>query len=303
MNRSICFDPAAPYDVDEADVPFARPEGTELLAKVYRPKGEASSPLAALVDVHGGAWSRGDRTTGALHCRALAASGLVVISLDFRQGPDHRHPAAIGDVAAAVRYARAHSSARGIDPRRLGLHGSSSGGQLALLVTTTPGAPEHAGVPIVRPDGSLDSNAADESVAFAVALYPVADPLARYRYALSREHEAPSPTGFDAKRLVAAHRGYFPDEASMAAASVTRVVGTGEARALPPVWVAQPGLDDNVPAEITEALVSAYTRAGGHIERVHFPGARHTFIQQASPDTDKCIALVREFIGRQLARS
>jgi hypothetical protein len=36
---------------------------------------------------------------------------------------------------------------------------------------------------------------------------------------------------------------------------------------------------------------------------VHFPGARHTFIQQASPDTDKCIALVREFIGRQLARS
>jgi len=36
---------------------------------------------------------------------------------------------------------------------------------------------------------------------------------------------------------------------------------------------------------------------------VHFPGARHTFIQQARPDTDKCIALIREFIGRQLARS
>ena len=69
------------------------------------------------------------------------------------------------------------------------------------------------------------------------------------------------------------------------------------------MWVAQPELDDNVPAEITEALVSTYTTAGGHIERVHFPDARHTFIQQASPDTDKCIALVREFIGRQLRHS
>jgi hypothetical protein len=58
-----------------------------------------------------------------------------------------------------------------------------------------------------------------------------------------------------------------------------------------------------VPAAITEALVRAYTEAGGHIERAHFPGARHTFIQQASPDTEKCIALMRDFIGRQLSRS
>ncbi len=87
----------------------------------------------------------------------------------------------------------------------------------------------------------------------------------------------------------------------MAAASVTRIVSAGEARALPPVWVAQPELDDNVPAAITDALVRAYREAGGLIERAHFPGARHTFIQQPSPDTEKCIALMRDFIGRQLA--
>jgi acetyl esterase/lipase len=303
MNRSICFDPAAPYDVDEADVPFACPEGKELLATIYRPTGEASAPLAALVDVHGGAWNRLDRTAGAVHCRALAASGLVVVSVDFRQGPDHRHPAASADVAAGVRYARAHARRLGIDATRIGLLGSSSGGHLALLIALKPGAAEHAGVPIVRPDGVLDGSAGDETVAFAIALYPVADPLARFRYALSREHEAPSPTGFDAKRLVASHRSYFPDEAAMAASSVTRIVSAGEARGLPPLWVAQPDLDDNVPAAITEDLVSAYTKAGGHIERAHFPGARHGFIQQASPDTDKCIALMRDFIGRQISPS
>ena len=83
----------------------------------------------------------------------------------------------------------------------------------------------------------------------------------------------------------------------MADASVTRIVSSGEARALLPVWLAHPELDDNVPAEITEAFVAAYAKAGGRIERVHFPGARHGFMQQAGADTEKCIALMRNFIG------
>jgi acetyl esterase/lipase len=301
MAMSIRFDPSAPYEVDEADVPFARPPGVELLARVYRPRGEPAAPLAALVDVHGGAWSRNDRTSGAVHSRALAASGLVVVSLDFRQGPDHKHPAASADVAAGVRYVRAHAARLGIDPRRVAIVGSSSGGQLALLQAVKPGAAEHAGTPIVLPDGSLGAGPADDSVAFVVALYPVADPLARYRYVLSRKDEPPQPSGFQAKRLIDAHHGYFADEAAMAEASVTRVVSTGEARALPPAWVAQPDLDDNVPAAITEALIVAYRQAGGRIERTHFAGARRGFVQNASAETDKAIALMREFIGGQLS--
>jgi hypothetical protein len=58
-----------------------------------------------------------------------------------------------------------------------------------------------------------------------------------------------------------------------------------------------------VPAAITEALIVAYRLAGGRIERTHFPGSRHGFIQNASADTDKAIALMREFIDAQLSRS
>ncbi len=300
MTTSIRFDPSAPYDVDESDVPFARPGGVELLARVYRPRGEPAAPLAALVDVHGGAWSRNDRTSGAVHGRALAASGLVVASLDFRQGPEHKHPAASADVAAGVRWVRAHAQRLGVDPRRVGIVGSSSGGQLALLQAVKPGAPEHAGTPILLPDGSLGAGPANDSVELVLALYPVADPLARYRYVLSRPDEPPQPSGFSAKRLIDAHRGYFADEAAMAAASVTRVVSSGEARGLPPAWVAQPDLDDNVPAAITEALIVAYQRAGGQIERAHFPGARHGFIGNASADTSKAIALMLQFTGAHM---
>jgi len=295
----IRFDQAGPYEIDEADVVFAKPEGQELLARVYRPTGVVEAPLAALVDVHGGAWSRGDHLTGTLHGRALAASGLVVVSLGFRQGSAAKHPAASADVAAGMRYVRAHAGRLGVDPRRVGLVGSSSGGQLALLAGLKPGAPEFGGTPMVAPDGSLDAAPGDESAAFVLALYPVADPLARFRYVVGRQNDG---SGFDAGRLVAAHHGYFLSEAQMAEASVTRIVAGREARVLPPVWLAHPGLDDNVPAAITDAFVQAYQQAGGSIERVHFPGARHGFLGQASADTDKAIALMRDFIGRQLAR-
>jgi len=297
----VRFDVSAPYDVEETDEPFARPGGHELLARIYRPKGEPAGPLAALIDLHGGAWTRLDRTSGALHGRALAACGLVVVALDFRQGPAHQHPAASADVAAGVRYVRAHARRLGVDAKRVGIAGSSSGGHLALLHAVKLGAPEHAGTPVLLPGGSLDPGARDDSVAFVLALYPVADPLARYRYVLSRQDEPSQGSGFDAKRLIASHHGYFADEAAMADASVTRVVATGAARALPPVWVAQPELDDNVPARITEALVRAYREAGGPIECVQFPGARHGFIREPGADADKCIALMREFIGQQLS--
>ncbi len=301
---TVRFDPSAPYEVEESDVVYAKPEGKELLARVYRPKGRPDAPLIGLVDVHGGAWNRGDRTVGVHHGRGLAAAGVVVASLDFRQGPADKHPAGSADVAAGVRWLRAHAPRLGVDPGRIGLTGQSSGGHLALLVAVQPEAPQHAGTPIVTPDGSLDGGPGDDSVVVALVQYPVADPLARYRYVLSREHETPqrppAPV-FDAGRLIASHRAYFADEAAMAEASITRIVSTDAGRALPLVWLAHAELDDNVPAAITEAFVSAYQKAGGRIERVFFPGARHGFMQQPSADTDKAIALMREFIGRQIA--
>ena len=297
----IGFDQSAPYEVEEGDVTFARLPGGDALARVYRPKGTPAAPLAALVDVHGGAWARGDRHVGVHHGRGLAACGLVVVSLDFRQGPDHKHPAAAQDVSAGVRWVRVNATALGVDPARIGILGHSSGGHLALLVATQPRLDAHAGTPIVLADGSLGAPAGDDSVAFAVALYPVADPLARYRYALGRKNDPTFAEG--AARLAASSLGYFADEAAMAGASVTGVIEAGRARSLPPTWIAQPETDDNVPAAITDALVRAYEKAGGAIDRVRFPGAKHGFIGQVSADTTKCIADMRDFIGRQLART
>lgn len=293
MTIAVRFDPSAPYEVEETDVVYARPDGQELLARVYRPKGTPAAPLIGVVDVHGGAWNRGDRTVGVQVGRGLAAAGVVVASLDFRQGPSHKHPAAAADVAAGLRWMRAHARRLGVDPARVGLSGQSSGGHLALLVAVRPGFAAYAGTPIIGPDGSPDAAPGDDSAAFAIVGYPVCDPIARFRYAQGRAQEP----GFDASRFIASHHGYFGDEAAMAEASVTRIVASGEARALPPVWLAHPELDDNVPVEITDAFVSAYEGRGGKLERVFFPGARHGFLQQPSADTGKALALMRNFLS------
>ena len=293
MTTTVRFDQSAPYEVDETDVVYAKPGGKELLARVYRPRGTPAAPLIGIVDVHGGAWNRGDRTVGVNVGRGLAAAGVVVASLDFRQGPEHKHPAASADISAGLRWMRAHAQRLGVDPARIGLSGQSSGGHLALLNAIRPGFAAYAGTPPVTPDGALGATAGNDSVIFVLAGYPVCDPLARFRYVQKRAEEP----GFDASRLIASHYGYFVDEAAMAEASVTRIVASGEARALPPVWVAHPELDDNVPTEITDAFVAAYEKTG-RVERVFFPGARHGFLQQPSADTSKALALMREFIAR-----
>jgi acetyl esterase/lipase len=248
---------------------------------VYRPRG-AEGPLPALVDVHGGAWTFFDRTADAYFDRALAASGLVVVALDFRQGPAHRHPAAVDDVVTGVRFVRAHAPRFGVDPARIGLVGGSSGGHLLLLAALR----------------------ADAGVAFALPLWPIADPGARYRYLLDRIAN-PRPSRdpfFKAEILKQAHETYFADLAAMDAASVPHVVASGRAERLPPVWIAHPELDENVTLEMTEHLVATYRRAGGTAELEVFEGVGHAFANFPGEAADRCVARMQDFIARQLER-
>jgi len=92
------------YEVEFEDVEYARAAGQSLMARVYRPRG-AGDDLPALVDVHGGAWCYFDRLGDAYFDSALAAQGMVVAALDFRQA-EHGYPSSVCDVRAGVRWLR-----------------------------------------------------------------------------------------------------------------------------------------------------------------------------------------------------
>ena len=278
--------PLAGLEVTESDVPYATPDGLELLARIYRPSEASAEKRPTLVAVHGGAWNANDRTAGELANRTLAGAGIVVVAIDFRQGPDHQHPSASSDIVAAVRWTKLHATEFGGDPSTVGLVGNSSGGHLALLAAFRPHADEHAQTPLV---GEQPNAAIDGSVRYVVANWPVSDPLYRYRYAAKMGRET----------LVASHVAYFGDEATMKAASVPRILDDGEAQALPPMLLIQPGEDQNVPLEMTQYLMRAYQKRGGHLEYVYFPGEPHAFTYEASNATEECLALTADFVHRQ----
>jgi acetyl esterase/lipase len=277
--------------MEELTLVWAKPGGTELSATVYRPRN-APRALPALIDVHGGAWGSGDRTGDALYCRELAKTGLVVVSIDFRQAPAFRHPTSSADIAAAVRFVRLNAQRLNADPAHVGLIGSSSGAHLALLEALRPEAAQHRGTPIADPSGAFAAHDdLSARVDYVIAMWPVSDPAARYRYAKRA----------NLTRLAEMSLAYFPDEAAMWDASIPRIVTSGEAATLPPIMVVQPGDDSNIPQDMTFDLLHAWQARGGKVDYAFYPGQPHAFGHRASPATSDLIRSVAAFIQRRLA--
>lgn len=63
--------------------------------------------------------------------------GITAFVLKYRLGSDnYRHPAMLNDAARALRIVRARSQEWGIDPKKIGIMGSSAGGHLASTLLT-----------------------------------------------------------------------------------------------------------------------------------------------------------------------
>jgi acetyl esterase len=143
----------APVGLDVAeDLEYGtREDGTLLTLDVCSP---APDPLVfarpAVVSIHGGSWSRGDKANADWRnvCMWLASEGFVAASVNYRLVPDARFPAAIDDVALAVEWLRAPEQVErfGIDPARIGAFGGSAGGNLASLLGTSGEGPLDEGV-------------------------------------------------------------------------------------------------------------------------------------------------------------
>jgi acetyl esterase/lipase len=118
-------------EVRELTIPAA---GGGVPARSYRPAGERPQPVVAYY--HGGGWLLGSVDAYDVVCRALAnASGALVVSVEYRLGPEHRFPAAVEDAYAAAAWLGENAGTLGGDPARLALAGDSAGGNLAAVVS------------------------------------------------------------------------------------------------------------------------------------------------------------------------
>jgi acetyl esterase/lipase len=105
-----------------------------------QPLESDGAPRAAILVIHGGSWTRGDKADEGYRriCRLLAAHGYVAFSVNYRLAPRDIFPAAIDDVTQAVRWLRepAQVDRFNLDPTRIAALGASAGGNLAALLGT-----------------------------------------------------------------------------------------------------------------------------------------------------------------------
>ena len=132
--RRTFTQPDAPEVGRVQDLQFSH-SGVCIAVRVYHPQG-ADTALPALVYLHGGGWTIGDLDTHDTLCRTLSLeTGYVVVSVDYRMGPEVRFPAAYNDCLAAFQWTVRHADALGIDPKKIAVGGDSAGGNLAAAVS------------------------------------------------------------------------------------------------------------------------------------------------------------------------
>lgn len=235
--------------VRSEDVEYLVHESGPLLARIYHP---VSTPAMAVIDIHGGTWTRESRLTNAVIDTALAEAGFLVMAPDFRMPPTARYPEPVADIHAAIRWLSAMS---GLPVCGVG---TSSGGHQLMLAAMRPEDARYSALP--QPGSALLA-----SVALGWAVF---DPLARYRYAHAQAMD----------KHITAHDAYWPDEAAMAEGNPTQILQRGEAVRLPPALILQGTADVILTPTMADDFATAYTARGGQVTLRHFADQPHTFI-------------------------
>jgi acetyl esterase/lipase len=234
---------------------YARPEGEELRADVWRPPeggtaADGSGGRPAMIVVHGGGWRSGERGDFPLWNAWFASKGYVVFDIDYRLSPPPTWRQAPSDVGCAVGWVKENAASYGVDPRRVVLMGRSAGAHLALLTAyahssgTDPGCEAH-----------------DSGVAAVVAFYPPTD--------LTRLSSRGYLPGMD--RFLGGSPKMVPERYRLLS-PVSHVDPRD-----PPTFLVHGGDDQIVPPRQSELLAARLQGAGVPHHLVELPWANHTF--------------------------
>lgn len=117
---------------------YAEPGGKALLCDVYR-SPNATNTQAAVLLVHGGGWTSGNKQQMARFGHILAKEGMTAVCINYRLTRDatNHFPAALDDVTSALTWMTNQADELQIDPERIAAIGGSAGGHLVSLYGVT----------------------------------------------------------------------------------------------------------------------------------------------------------------------
>jgi len=279
------------YDVDIADVEYLRHGGTPLLARLFKPQG--SGPFPIMIELHGGAWVRGNRLNGNEANEALAKSGVIVAALDFRT--EAPYPASLADIHYAVRWCKTQAVAWNGLPDRIGAMGTSSGAHQAMLLGMRPNDPRYSA--LSSPAGAA---AVDGTLDCVIMVSPVIDPLGRYYYAKGLRQDCTPPPGMG-ERTPPMHEQYWQTEEAMAEGAPARILAGGEKTALPPTLALRRGYEEAHPRPDFDEFIRQYRKAGGQIDVTIFEEKGEGLLRDLSSEAAKqTLAKMEAFIHQHV---
>jgi acetyl esterase len=270
---------AETHQITIKDIPYREDGARKLVATLYLPAG--TGPFAAVVEVHGGAWTSKDRFNNAATAKFLATSGVVVMSIDFRMPPEAPYPASLQDINFGVRWMKHHAPEFHSSADRIGLYGTSSGGNQVLLAALRPADPRYCALPFPQaPD-------LDAKVAFVAAGWPVVDPVQRYHLAQAQQ----------AADLIKAHHAFWGNEATMSDGDPPLILERGERVDLPEAFIFHGTADRWTPVATVENFAKLYRERGGRIELTLFKNEPHAFVNDhpERPASARAIELLAQF--------
>jgi acetyl esterase/lipase len=255
------------------NIVFGMYSGLALLMDAHHP---AHSNGYAIVVVPGSGWTS-KQTYDAPALTALASSvrfflpkfldaGYTLFVVNHRNGPRFHYPAAVEDVQRAVRFIRYNADTLGVDPRRIGAVGYSSGAHLAALLGVLDMAEDaNDPDPINRVSARVQSVVAaatpadlthHQSAAFAVFMGQLV-----------------APAGASADPVaVAAYR---------AASPATHVTSSSA-----PMLLLHGDADAIVPFQMAETMRVAMENAGVSVKLIRLPGGGHDFAGETATRPD-----------------
>jgi acetyl esterase/lipase len=272
------------------DVAYLHHGDRSLMMRLFRPLG--TGPFPTVIDLHGGAWTKGNLEECRDRDEVLAKAGLLAVALDFRHAEDG-YPTSLVDINYAVRWLKAHAEQYDVDPDRIGFTGQSSGGHLAMLAAMRPHDPRYAAVPLDAGAPSVDA-----SVRCVAMTWPVINPLSRYRHAL-RLRGGANPPAWTAD-IPPRHDVYWGTEEAMAEGNPMLALERGETVETPPaIWIqGRPDQihdyrdpDSALALNEPERFAANYRKVGGEIEVVDIDQA-----QRASASLDPLVAFFSEHL-------
>jgi acetyl esterase/lipase len=193
-----------------------------LLLDTYEPAGDDVDARPAIVWVHGGGFTGGNKSSPEIvtQANAFALKGFFNVSINYRLAPlsgqtilDAQH-----DAQAAVRFLRKNAATYRIDPNRIAIGGTSAGAITALNVAYHPEDPGSSGNPgfastvgaaVSLSGAELGAGGPNAGEPSTLLFHGTNDPLVPYQWAVNTVNAAEA-AGLNAYLITYQGEGHVP---------------------------------------------------------------------------------------------